>query len=55
MNMLDDNETFHVTREGYSHLSDVEWEAVTRMGSVLGETAMGAMLDSLDRTASMQP
>uniref|UniRef100_A0AAV1US40 Uncharacterized protein n=1 Tax=Peronospora matthiolae TaxID=2874970 RepID=A0AAV1US40_9STRA len=37
MNMLDvDDDSFHVTREGYSHLSDSEWELVGRMSVLMG-------------------
>lgn len=44
MNMLsDEEERFHVTRESYSHLSEVE-----RMSSTVGEHAVCAMLFSLD-------
>ena len=42
MNMLDDegDDTFHGTRESYSYLSDVEWSAVERMISTVGEEAV---------------
>ena len=43
MNMLDED-SFHATREGFSHLSDIEWSAVERMSSTAGETAFSAML-----------
>ena len=50
MNMLDEEETFHATREVvFNHLGDIEWSAVERMSSTVGETAIGAMLESLDR------
>ena len=49
MNMLNENERFHATREGYAHLSDIEWDAVTRMGNTIGEAAVSAMLESLNR------
>ena len=49
MNMMDGDETFHPTREGFNHLSDLEWSAVGRMSSTVGETAISAMLESLDR------
>ena len=49
MNMMDGEETFHPTREGFNHLSDLEWSAVGRMSSTVGETAISAMLESLDR------
>lgn len=49
MNMLsDEEERFHATRESYSQLSDVEWSAVERMSSIVGEHAVCAMLSSLD-------
>ena len=48
MNMHDDDhEDFHAAREGYSHLSDIEWEALGRMCCALGESAVGAMLQTL--------
>ena len=48
MNMLDDegDDTFHGTRESYSYLSDVEWSAVERMISTVGEEAVWSMLSS---------
>ena len=49
MNMLDDEEsddTFHGTRESYSYLSDVEWSAVERMSSTVGEEAVWSLLSS---------
>ena len=51
MNMLDEGEddSFHVTRESYPHLSDSEWGAVGRMSSLIGEPAISGMLESLDR------
>ena len=50
MNMLDDDsDSFHATREGYPHLSDIEWGAVERMSSTVGEHAVCAMLSALDR------
>uniref|UniRef100_A0AAV1TXW7 Uncharacterized protein n=1 Tax=Peronospora matthiolae TaxID=2874970 RepID=A0AAV1TXW7_9STRA len=50
MNMLDvEYDSFHVTREGYSHLSDSEWEVVGRMSVLMGETAISGMLESLSR------
>uniref|UniRef100_A0AAV1TGX4 Uncharacterized protein n=1 Tax=Peronospora matthiolae TaxID=2874970 RepID=A0AAV1TGX4_9STRA len=50
MNMLDvGDESFHVTREGYSHLSDSEWEVVGRMSVLMGEPAISGMLESLSR------
>ena len=52
MNMMDveeDDDGFHVTRESYSHLSDSEWEVVGRMSSLMGELAVSGMLESLNR------
>ena len=48
MNMLDEEESLHATREDYTHLSNIEWSAVERMSSTLGETAISSMLKSLD-------
>ena len=53
MNILDDEETFHATREGFNHLSDLEWSAVERMSSTVGEIAISAMLEYLDETNNM--
>uniref|UniRef100_A0AAV1V3C3 Retrotransposon gag domain-containing protein n=1 Tax=Peronospora matthiolae TaxID=2874970 RepID=A0AAV1V3C3_9STRA len=49
--MLDvEDDSFYVTREGRSHLSDIEWKAVGRTMSVLmGEPPISGMLDSLSR------
>uniref|UniRef100_A0AAV1UPJ1 Retrotransposon gag domain-containing protein n=1 Tax=Peronospora matthiolae TaxID=2874970 RepID=A0AAV1UPJ1_9STRA len=50
MNMFDVEEySFHITREGYSHLSDSEWEVVGRMSVLMDETAISGMLESLSR------
>uniref|UniRef100_A0AAV1T3C4 Uncharacterized protein n=1 Tax=Peronospora matthiolae TaxID=2874970 RepID=A0AAV1T3C4_9STRA len=47
MNMLDvEDDSFHVTREGYSFLSDSEWEVVGRMSVLMGEPAISGMLES---------
>uniref|UniRef100_A0AAV1V3W9 Uncharacterized protein n=1 Tax=Peronospora matthiolae TaxID=2874970 RepID=A0AAV1V3W9_9STRA len=40
---------FHVTRGGYSHLSDSEWEVVGRMSVLMGEPSIGGMSESLSR------
>ena len=45
MNMLDEEESLHATREDYTHLSDIEWIAVERMSSTVGETAMLKFFD----------
>uniref|UniRef100_A0AAV1U5Y1 Retrotransposon gag domain-containing protein n=1 Tax=Peronospora matthiolae TaxID=2874970 RepID=A0AAV1U5Y1_9STRA len=50
MNMLEvEDDSFHVTREGYSHLSGSEWEVVGRMSVLMGELAISGMLESLSR------
>ena len=51
MKMLDDegDDSFHGTRESYSYLSDVEWSAVERMSSTVGEEAVWSLLSSRDR------
>uniref|UniRef100_A0AAV1T876 Uncharacterized protein n=1 Tax=Peronospora matthiolae TaxID=2874970 RepID=A0AAV1T876_9STRA len=50
MNMLDvEDDSFHVTRAGYSHLSDSEWETVGHMSVLLGEYAISGMLESVNR------
>ena len=41
MNILDEEESLHATREDYTHLSDIEWSAVGPMSSTVGETAIG--------------
>uniref|UniRef100_A0AAV1V000 CCHC-type domain-containing protein n=1 Tax=Peronospora matthiolae TaxID=2874970 RepID=A0AAV1V000_9STRA len=53
MNMSDDedDQSFHAARDGYSHLSDVEWDAVERMGSTMGIHAVSVMLEALNRDA----
>ena len=48
MNMLDDEaEDFHPTHESYSHLSQIEWDAVERLSSTIGQESVGAMLSAL--------
>uniref|UniRef100_A0AAV1UP80 Uncharacterized protein n=1 Tax=Peronospora matthiolae TaxID=2874970 RepID=A0AAV1UP80_9STRA len=50
MNMLDvEDDSFHITREGYSHLSDSKWEVVGRTSVLKGESAISGMLESLNR------
>ena len=51
MNMLDEVEgdRFHGTRESYSYMSYVEWSAVERVSSTVGEDAIWAMLSTRDR------
>ena len=48
MNMLDEVEgdRFHGTSESYSHLSDVEWSAIERRSSTVGEEAIWAMIST---------
>uniref|UniRef100_A0AAV1V9B1 Retrotransposon gag domain-containing protein n=1 Tax=Peronospora matthiolae TaxID=2874970 RepID=A0AAV1V9B1_9STRA len=49
MFMLDvEGDSFNVTREGYSHLSDSEWKVVGRMSVLMGEPAISGMLESLN-------
>ena len=40
MNMMDKEESFLATREGFTHLSDLEWAAVGRMSSTVSEIAI---------------
>ena len=48
MNMLEcDGNSCHATRESYSYLSDLEWSAVERMISVVGEDVAWNMLSTL--------
>ena len=51
MNVLDKegDDTFHGTRESYSYLSGVEWSAIERMSSTVGEEAPWCLLSSRDR------
>uniref|UniRef100_A0AAV1U3H9 Retrotransposon gag domain-containing protein n=1 Tax=Peronospora matthiolae TaxID=2874970 RepID=A0AAV1U3H9_9STRA len=50
MFMLDvEDDSFHVTREGYSHLSDSEWDTFGRMSVPMGEPAISGMLKSQSR------
>uniref|UniRef100_M4BP17 Uncharacterized protein n=1 Tax=Hyaloperonospora arabidopsidis (strain Emoy2) TaxID=559515 RepID=M4BP17_HYAAE len=50
MNMLDDegDDTLHGIRESYSYLGNVEWSAVERMSSTVGEEAIWSLLSSRD-------
>uniref|UniRef100_A0AAV1VGV6 Uncharacterized protein n=1 Tax=Peronospora matthiolae TaxID=2874970 RepID=A0AAV1VGV6_9STRA len=46
MNMLDvEDDSFHVTREGYSQLNESAWEVVGRMSVLMGEPAISGMLE----------
>ena len=49
--MLDEVEgyRFYGTLESYSYVSDVEWGAIERMNSTVGEDAIRAMLYTRDR------
>ena len=49
--MLDDGseDTNHGIRENYSYLSDVEWSAIERMTSAVGEEAVWSLLSLNDR------
>uniref|UniRef100_A0AAV1U1P9 Uncharacterized protein n=1 Tax=Peronospora matthiolae TaxID=2874970 RepID=A0AAV1U1P9_9STRA len=50
MNLFDaEDDSFHVTRECYSHLSDSEWEIVGHMSVLMGEPTISGMLESLSR------
>ena len=50
MNMLDDEaEDFHPTHESYSHLSQIEWDAIERLSLTIGQEAVGAMLSGSRR------
>ena len=51
MNLLHDvdGDSLHGTRESYSHLSNIEWSAIERMRSTVGEGAIWDMLSSRDR------
>ena len=45
LGMLDDDDAIcHVTRDGFPHLSDVEWAVVERMGLTMGVLAVSEML-----------
>ena len=50
MNMLDDVDvdSFQGARESYSHLSDIEWSAIERMSSTVGEASIWTMLSTKD-------
>uniref|UniRef100_A0AAV1TDM7 Uncharacterized protein n=1 Tax=Peronospora matthiolae TaxID=2874970 RepID=A0AAV1TDM7_9STRA len=47
----EDDQSFHATRDGYSHLSDVEWDAVEWMDSIMSFHAVSVMLEALNRDA----
>ena len=47
MNMLDDEgDDFHPMHGGYSHLSQIEWDAVERLSSTIGQEAVGALVSA---------
>ena len=46
--MLDNKgDDFHPTHESYSHLSQIEWDAVERLSSTIRQEAVGALLSAL--------
>ena len=47
--MLDEDEIFHATSEGFIYLSNIERSAVESMRFTVGETAISAILESLYR------
>ena len=49
MNMMDEEENFNAMREGFAHLSDLEWVAVGRISSTVCDIGVTAHLESLDR------
>uniref|UniRef100_A0AAV1UWL8 Uncharacterized protein n=1 Tax=Peronospora matthiolae TaxID=2874970 RepID=A0AAV1UWL8_9STRA len=50
MSMLDvEDESLHITREGYCYLIDSEWEVVGRMSVLMGEPAISGKFESLSR------
>uniref|UniRef100_A0AAV1VGC4 Uncharacterized protein n=1 Tax=Peronospora matthiolae TaxID=2874970 RepID=A0AAV1VGC4_9STRA len=50
MNMLDaDDDSIHITREGYCHLIDSEWEEVGRMSVLVDEPAISGKFESPSR------
>uniref|UniRef100_A0AAV1TS78 Retrotransposon gag domain-containing protein n=1 Tax=Peronospora matthiolae TaxID=2874970 RepID=A0AAV1TS78_9STRA len=50
MSMLDvEDDSFHVTCEGYSHLSESEWKVFDRMSVIMGLPAISGILESLSR------
>uniref|UniRef100_A0AAV1T593 Uncharacterized protein n=1 Tax=Peronospora matthiolae TaxID=2874970 RepID=A0AAV1T593_9STRA len=50
MSMSDvEDDRFHVTCEGNSHLSDSKWETFGRMSVLMGKPAIRGMLESLSR------
>uniref|UniRef100_A0AAV1UND4 Uncharacterized protein n=1 Tax=Peronospora matthiolae TaxID=2874970 RepID=A0AAV1UND4_9STRA len=50
MNMLDvEDDSFDVTRDGYSHLSDSEWDTVGRMSVLMGGSYISGTLETLSR------
>ena len=48
MDMMNDGaEDFLPMHESYSHLSQIEWDAVERLSSTIGQKAVGALLSAL--------
>uniref|UniRef100_A0AAV1TDR2 Uncharacterized protein n=1 Tax=Peronospora matthiolae TaxID=2874970 RepID=A0AAV1TDR2_9STRA len=44
----EEDDSFHVTFDGYTHTSDSEWDVVSRTSELMGEPAISGMLDSFD-------
>ena len=44
MDLADDDERHHATRDDFLHLSDLEWSAVQRMAESIGNPAVGAKI-----------
>ena len=49
METLNEEESFHATRESFEHLRDIGWIAAYRISFTVGETAVSAMFMSLNR------
>ena len=49
MSMLVEDKSFHSTHEGINHLSDMGRSTIELMSSTVSETAISALLESLDR------
>ena len=49
MDLADDDERHHATRDDFLHLSDLEWNVIQRMAETIDHPAVGAMLLSLSR------
>jgi hypothetical protein len=42
-------QSHRATRDGFLHLSGLEWQAIERMAASIGEASVGTMLLSLSR------